>query len=102
MRDGNEWDPVRFPRIFHQTWKRRALPTRFAHWRHSCVSLHPTWEHRLWTDSQLRQFVQTEYNDFLPAYDAYPKEIMRVDAVRYMWMHHFGGVYADLDVECLR
>ena len=27
---------------------------------------------------------------------------MRVDAARYFIMHHFGGVYVDLDFECLR
>jgi mannosyltransferase OCH1-like enzyme len=31
-----------------------------------------------------------------------PKNINRVDAVRYMYLHHYGGVYVDLDFESIR
>ena len=26
---------------------------------------------------------------------------MRADAARYLLLHHFGGVYADIDCECV-
>ena len=35
-------------------------------------------------------------------YRRYPEMIQRVDAARYMLLHHFGGLYADFDVECVR
>jgi Glycosyltransferase sugar-binding region containing DXD motif len=38
---------------------------------------------------------------FLETYDAFDKNILRVDAVRYMYMHRFGGVYVDLDFEAV-
>lgn len=38
---------------------------------------------------------------FLATYDAFPKNILRIDSVRYMYMHYYGGVYADLDFECV-
>lgn len=38
-----------------------------------------------------------EYSDFLDVYDGYDHFIKRVDAVRYLWLHRLGGVYADLD-----
>ncbi|KAJ3317199.1 hypothetical protein HDU76_001291 [Blyttiomyces sp. JEL0837] len=31
-----------------------------------------------------------------------PKDIMRADVARYMYMHRYGGLYADLDMECLQ
>lgn len=37
---------------------------------------------------------------FLATYDAYPSYIQRCDAARYFAAHKYGGVYADLDVEC--
>ena len=35
-------------------------------------------------------------------YDAYLLPIQRADAVRYFILHHFGGLYVDLDFECLK
>lgn len=36
------------------------------------------------------------------AYDGFKHGIMRADFVRYLYMHHHGGLYADLDMECLK
>jgi inositol phosphorylceramide mannosyltransferase catalytic subunit len=38
----------------------------------------------------------------VPLYEAYPEAIQRVDAARYVILREFGGVYADLDLQCLR
>ena len=55
-----------------------------------------------WTDITGRELIATCYPWFLGTYDAYPEPIMRADAVRYFILHRYGGVYADLDYECLR
>lgn len=90
------------PRIIHQMWRDDALPERLVHFRETWIGHHPSWENRLWTDRSLRELVAKEYPDFLEIYDAYPNPIMRADAARYLLLDHFGGVYADLDMECLR
>ena len=46
-------------------------------------------------------FVAEHYPDFLKTYCNYEAGIRRADAARYMLLHHFGGVYADLDCECV-
>jgi hypothetical protein len=56
----------------------------------------------LWTDADNRALIQQHYAWFLPIYDNYPEAIMRVDAARYFILYHHGGVYVDLDFECLR
>jgi glutaryl-CoA dehydrogenase len=90
------------PRIIHQTWKDDAPPARFASFQAAWRRLHPQWTYRFWTDATARAFVAEHYPDFLATYDGYREPIMRVDAARYLWMMHFGGVYADLDVEPVR
>ncbi|MEW5319555.1 MAG: hypothetical protein WDW38_010700 [Sanguina aurantia] len=62
----------------------------------------PTWEYKLWTDEDNRALVATHYPEFLQAYDGFKHGIMRADFVRYLYMHHHGGLYADLDMECLK
>jgi hypothetical protein len=89
------------PRILHQTWKNHDVPMRWQPYQRSWQTHHPDWEYRLWTDEDNRDLVAVHYPWFLPIYDGYQAEISRVDAARYLMMHRFGGVYADLDMESL-
>lgn len=54
-----------------------------------------------WNDRALLEFVAEHYPDFLSTFCGYKSGILRADAGRYMLLHHFGGVYADLDCECV-
>ena len=92
----------RIPRIIHQTWKTNQIPDAWVEWQQSWLKHHPGWEYRLWTDEDNRRFIEKHYPWFLPTYNRYPEPIMRADAVRYFLLHHYGGVYVDLDFECLR
>jgi hypothetical protein len=90
------------PRILHQTWKHADVPIELARFQRSWLAHNPAWEYRFWTDGAARAFVARHEPELLPVYDAYDVAIKRVDAVRYVWMKHVGGVYVDLDFECLR
>ncbi|KAJ1551809.1 hypothetical protein HK096_004664 [Nowakowskiella sp. JEL0078] len=90
------------PHIIHQSWKTKVLPFRFQEWTESWKTKNPGWKHILWTDTANRMLVQNHFPWFLPVYDSLPKPIARADAVRYMYLYKFGGVYADLDVEALK
>ncbi|KAI9152416.1 hypothetical protein H9P43_009207 [Blastocladiella emersonii ATCC 22665] len=90
------------PRILHQSWKTRDLPAKFAQWHAAWGEHHPSWDRRVWTDADNRAFVRERYSWFLPTWDALPATIMRVDSVRYLYLHAFGGVYSDLDLEPIR
>ncbi|KAG8828119.1 hypothetical protein FRC19_009203 [Serendipita sp. 401] len=87
------------PRIMHQSWKDHTLPDHFKRWSKAWRQLlDETWVYVLWTDADNRKLVETYYPEYLKAYDLLPREIYRADMVRNMYMHHFGGVYADLDL----
>lgn len=90
------------PAILHQTWKTEQVPAEWTRFADSWKAMHPAWQYRLWTDEANRAFVAEHYPELLPAYDGYSYAIHRADAVRYCLLHHFGGVYVDLDVECLQ
>ena len=90
------------PYVFHQTWKTRRIPAALTKFRTTWHHHHPQAEHRLWTDRDNLAFLEKHYAWFVPAYKRYPENIMRVDAVRYFIIYHYGGIYVDLDFECLR
>ncbi|ODV11101.1 MAG: hypothetical protein ABT20_06665 [Rubrivivax sp. SCN 70-15] len=91
------------PKILFQTWKSRTnLPHQFAQCRSSFLDANPSFAAPLWDDADNRRFVQLRFPWFLPLFDSYPREIYRADAVRYLFLYAFGGVYADLDMICLQ
>jgi len=89
------------PPILHQTWKNDRIPERFEPWVQSWQRHNPGWTRMFWTDRMLVDFVARHYPDFLATFCSYQNGVMRADAGRYLLMHHFGGVYADLDCECV-
>lgn len=92
----------RIPRRIHQTWKTDQIPYSLIGWIKSWTKHHPDWEYWLWTDSSARKLIQDKFPNLLPIYDSYPQNIQRADALRYVVLHEFGGVYADLDMESLK
>jgi len=91
------------PRAVFQTWKSKdRLPAKFAFWSSTWVERNPGFRHVLWDDADNRSFVAEKFPWFLPTYDSFPAEIMRVDSVRYLYLFEFGGVYSDLDFHCLK
>lgn len=89
------------PPILHQTWKNEDIPERFRTWTGSWSRHNPGWTRMFWTDRTLVEFVGEHYPDFLPTFCRYTKGVLRADAGRYLLLHHFGGVYADIDCECV-
>jgi mannosyltransferase OCH1-like enzyme len=90
------------PRIIHQTWKTKTLPSNFERWSKSCQDLVPHFKYKLWTDEDNRNLIKDHYPWFLQTYDGYDMHIKRVDAARYFILHRYGGLYLDLDFMCLR
>ncbi|KAJ3127056.1 hypothetical protein HK098_006853 [Nowakowskiella sp. JEL0407] len=90
------------PKIIHQSWKNEHLPAKFEEWASSWKQQNPEYQYTLWTDAQNRNLVVNHFPWFLETYDTLPKPISKADAVRYMYLYKYGGVYADLDVEALK
>lgn len=98
--------PVRFdriPPIVFQTWKSRSeIPANYRYWRQTFITHNPEALVVLWDDDDNRAFVAESFAWFLPVYDRFTREIFRADVVRYLFLFTFGGLYADMDSECLR
>ena len=90
------------PRIVHQEWKDRELPPNFKIWRDECIRLNPEWEFKLWTDDENLKLVQEHYPSLLNVYNGYKENIKRIDMIRFLYLHNFGGVYMDLDLACMK
>jgi mannosyltransferase OCH1-like enzyme len=93
------------PHLIHQiwfAWKSPEIAPPLQRWQDTIREQNPGWRLQVWSDEECRSLLAAHYPWFLPHYDGYRHPIMRVDAIRPFLLHHHGGLYADLDVECLR
>ncbi|KAK3097255.1 hypothetical protein FSP39_008104 [Pinctada imbricata] len=94
--------PYRIPKIIHQTWKNRNIPSKFSKWVKSWVKNHPDWQYYLWTDDSARKLIRERHPHLLDVFNGYEDGIRRADSLRYIILYEFGGVYADMDMESLK
>lgn len=91
------------PFILHRTSRDfGALSYPINEFHDECKKYYKNWEIKEWTDTGIDHFVKTEYPQYYSRFSEMVPIIRRVDAVRYLWMHYYGGVYLDMDVECIR
>lgn len=91
------------PKIIHQT-----APKDTSKWKEvwfecqkSWKEKYPDYQYILWTDEDLDAFMKKNYNSYYSMYINYDKNIKRIDMARYFILYHYGGIYADMDYECI-
>lgn len=91
------------PRIIHQTApadKEKWHPV-WEHCQKSWKEKFPNWEYKFWSDEDLDEFMKTKFQWFYKTWKDYPKNIQRIDSARYFILYEYGGIYADMDFECI-
>lgn len=92
-------DKAKIPKIIHQIWLGPKRPPRFFMvFRETWESLHPDWEYRLWTDSDVESF----NFDLKDLYAQSSNWGEKADILRCEILQTFGGIYIDTDFECLQ
>ena len=94
--------PPFIPHVIHQTWDSKRVPKSFQKWIQSWVKVHPGWEFWFWTPDEVRLLLKLHYPEYLEQYNALKLNLYRANAMRFFIMYHFGGVYADLDLEAIK
>uniref|UniRef100_A0A7S1UDI9 Alpha 1,4-glycosyltransferase domain-containing protein n=1 Tax=Phaeomonas parva TaxID=124430 RepID=A0A7S1UDI9_9STRA len=56
------------------------------------------WQVVVWNGTTLSRLVKVHYPELAAEYHSYPRWIQRVDLGRFLVLHKYGGIYADVDV----
>lgn len=86
----------RIPRIIHQIWLGNQMPEKYVQWVSSWLRLQG-WTYRLWTDKEVDKLLL--YNRTL--YNNSENYGEKSDILRLELLYHYGGIYADIDCECI-
>jgi mannosyltransferase OCH1-like enzyme len=93
------------PRIIHQ------VAAYMSHLPKIWISCQKSWKkqfpnphftYKLWDDSDLKGLIIDKEPQLLEIYNGYHRNICRIDLARYVILYHYGGIYADMDFECLK
>jgi mannosyltransferase OCH1-like enzyme len=99
------------PRKIWQTWKTGplAFDQRDKDAAKTWPAKNPSYRYEVLTDDNAIQYVEWHYGpygfnrpDIVNLYRELNITIIKADLLRYLVMYAEGGVYADIDVECLR
>lgn len=89
---------IKIPKIIHQIWIGKQVPAEFKKFMDSWRAYHPDWQYRLWTQDDIAE-LNLRNRDLIDQ-SRNPGEIS--DLMRYEILYRYGGVYLDIDFECLR
>ena len=87
------------PLTIHRIWLGSPEPEAFKPLLQSWLQYHMNrgWQYKLWTDADVTQ-LQLYNQEF---YDATDNPGVKSDILRYEILYRFGGIYIDVDYECL-
>ncbi|KAJ3081735.1 membrane-bound alpha-1,6- mannosyltransferase Initiation-specific [Rhizoclosmatium hyalinum] len=103
------------PNLILRTWKTSSRSDIFnlnttktntsdiPAWFQSWDTLNPQHVQLIFSDSESDRFVEGFFSSWVvQAYYRLPRTVMRSDLVRYLLLYYFGGIYTDMDTQCLQ
>lgn len=88
---------TRIPKIIHQIWVGPdPFPEKFKAWQKSWEAL--GWEYHLWTDAEVKDFPLLNRK----LYEQEKNYGAKADILRIEILNQIGGLYVDVDFECIR
>lgn len=89
------------PKILIQTWKTKKIPEEFQNWTLTWKKHNPDFKYLFFDDNDCFRFIYKNYPVYLDLYESL-SNIERADVFRYLALHKYGGVYADMDTSCFK
>lgn len=93
------------PKKIHQIWgmwDSGEMPEDYKRYSQTFKRCNPDYKYRLWTKREITNMIFQHYPRYIKFYRSLPSDVHRGDVARYFILHREGGIYADLDMECLK
>lgn len=101
-----KFDPSRpIPKVIHHIWinQNNEIPDCYKkEWRDSWKKIMPDWKVKVWYAKDVEALLRKKYPIVLRKYNSYHIPVCKADIARLAILHSEGGVYTDLDFECLK
>lgn len=91
----------KIPKIIWQTMKTNRVPLLMKDYIDSWIDKNPEYEYRFYDDEDIKKFLKTNFPQYFEGYKKIKYGASKADLWRYLIIYKYGGVYADMDCECI-
>lgn len=93
---------LRIPKIIHQIYEDLEGPPAYLKkislsWKEK----NPDWQYRFWNKNDIDVFLNKYFPEYIESYNSFQYDVQRWDVIRYLILYKIGGLYVDMDYECL-
>lgn len=90
-------------RILHQIWwqGKDSIPTSYPNYSKQCIKQNKDFEYILWDEAKIKELIN-QYPKYKSTFDSLPHMIQKIDMAKYLVLHKYGGIYVDMDCECIK
>jgi mannosyltransferase OCH1-like enzyme len=92
----------RIPHILHQAYVDNYIPNTFASNIKNFLERNSDWKYFLWTEKSSRKLIIKKYPSLLGSLTLQMNFKDQSEILRYVVLHEFGGVYAEMPLQWLR
>ena len=93
------------PKIIHQIWfqGKENIPEHLKVFHQHWIEKNPTFEVKVWDETTIGEEVEA-FSDKATQdmYHNYPYMIQKIDLAKYIILYRYGGIYMDMDIDCLQ
>lgn len=91
------------PKIIWQTYKNKNIPYESIECIKSWINLNPEYEWIFFDDETCERFIVDHFSsDFVSMYQSLPYGVMKADTWRIAVVYVYGGIYSDIDTNCIQ
>jgi mannosyltransferase OCH1-like enzyme len=92
-----------YEKIVHQIWLQGIdnVPTKFNKNIKSIKDYNPNYKYIFWDEISIINLMK-QNNDYLKTYYKFIFMHQKIDFAKYVILYLFGGIYIDIDVECIK
>lgn len=94
--------PLRIHQIYFNVSKSNSLYLKLKDARESWSRLNRQFEYKLWDEAMVEELIRDKYPHMKELYKSFSRWIQKVDMAKYLILHQYGGIYADIDIECVK
>ncbi len=94
----------KIPKIIHQIWYQGVenIPNDYPNYSSTWKKYNPDYQYVLWDKNMIETLIQQKFPFFMNKYHSFPKMIQKIDSAKCLILYTYGGLYVDMDSECLK
>ncbi len=91
----------KIPKIIWQTFKTNEVPLIMKDYVDSWIIKNPEYEYKFFDDEDILEFLRNDFPKYYEGYNMIKYGASKADLWRYLIIYKYGGVYADMDCQCI-